>query len=131
MIGRDEEDLDLQGAWDLAGRQDLTEEQVRLLLGDDRVPVLIALAQNPALSPETVQVLIDRGGELAKWAKRHPQASVGEKDTIAVREQTAYSLELYLEARQATAAQISAVSAALDSHSTELLGDVWRKASRG
>lgn len=126
-MGAHDTDEDLRRAWELAGRQDLTDEQVRELLRDPREPVLVSLAQNPALAPDAVQALVDRGGEIGEWASRNPHASLAVKDSLPVREQSAYSLELYLQAREATEAQVKAVSIALNEHSSELLGVLWRR----
>lgn len=91
--------------WQLAGTRGLPEWAYQAILERGDEIVLSSLAMNYECPPSILATIAARGGEIATFARRNPNASPETKDPSPLGAQSARSVDVYLTARNATPEQ--------------------------
>jgi len=118
----------------LAGQAGLSPELVDALAHCDDELVATSLAMNHETPSAVLQTLAQRHPALAGWVARNPNAPALLKDSVPLRDHTAYSLQIYLDERGASdqeRAVMYAEHARLPPPGGPSLGDVWGRVRGG
>lgn len=119
-----------QDRWTLAGAAGYPGEVYRALLTVGEKSVLASLAMNSACPPDVIEEITRRGDSaLADFARLNPNAWADTKDPSPLGRQSAYSVDRYLQDRNATMPQRERFASWYKECPLEggpSVGEVWR-----